>query len=117
MGVASYLNRVLINLLDSYEITHKVATITTDNAKNMIKMGKLMTTALSRRPNNTFDFRHHHIPCLAHIVNLVCQAAIEKGFLAPGWVMNENETQVIQFQPIINDRPVNVLLNSLRRTG
>src|SRR5207248_3085611 len=58
--------------LDDYSIKEKLYCITTDNAANNYTMARELNKLLTR-DHIQWDHRTHHIPCLAHIINIVVQ--------------------------------------------
>lgn len=102
-------------VLADFGIVGKVFTITTDSASVMNKMALLLGST-DKYPEFGFNHLEGHIPCFAHVINLVCQDAINVGFSAPAWVVDEDGITVIQAQEVVEDKPVNKLLNQLRKT-
>ncbi|OXA48268.1 putative AC9 transposase [Folsomia candida] len=66
-----------MDLLDEYEISSKILGVTADNAGNMNTFAEALERKLKRR-GIQFTQENNRIRCLAHIVNLICQAAIDK---------------------------------------
>jgi hypothetical protein len=67
-----YMADVVYDLLDEYGIKEKLFCITTDNASNNIAMVKHLSKLLSY-DGISWDYKTRHIPCLAHIINLIVQ--------------------------------------------
>lgn len=67
-----YMAEVIYDLLEEYGIKEKFFCITTDNASNNIAMVKELSKLLEH-DNISWDYKTNHIPCLAHIINLVVQ--------------------------------------------
>ena len=58
------------NILERYGLKYKLYCITTDNADNNSKMVEELSKMLCRKDNIHWDGPKHHIPCLAHVINL-----------------------------------------------
>jgi len=67
-----YMADVVYDLLDEYGIKEKLFCITTDNASNNIALVKELSKLLAK-DGISWDWKTNHIPCLAHIINLVVQ--------------------------------------------
>src|SRR5204862_6905794 len=67
-----YMAEVIYDLIEEYGIKEKFFCITTDNASNNIAMVKELSKVLEH-DNISWDYKTNHIPCLAHIINLVVQ--------------------------------------------
>ena len=67
-----YMAEVVYDLLEEYGIKEKLFCITTDNASNNIALVKELSYLLAN-DGISWDYKTHHIPCLAHIINLVVQ--------------------------------------------
>ena len=65
----------LLKVTDEFGITHKLHAITTDNASSNYKM--LSVIARTIRGVNPRFTKRRHIPCAAHVLNLVVQAAMK----------------------------------------
>ena len=64
-----------LQVLDEFGLTRKVTAITTDNAKNNTTMMEhIMKKVQSVNPHLS---NGRHVPCLAHILNLAVQAAMQ----------------------------------------
>ncbi|CAG7699342.1 unnamed protein product [Allacma fusca] len=70
-----YLAESMIHVINEYEIAHKILAVTCDNASNMDTMMEELARLLKENDIvlNPADIR---IRCLAHIINLACQASI-----------------------------------------
>ncbi|XP_078448328.1 putative transcriptional regulator tpeD isoform X2 [Wolffia australiana] len=66
---------IVLQALDEFCLQTKVYAVTTDNATANKKMLALMARKL-KSVNPTFTARRH-VPCVAHILNIVVQAALE----------------------------------------
>ena len=67
-----YMADVIYDLLEEYGIKEKLFCITTDNAGNNVTLVKELSKLLAV-DGISWDWKTHHIPCLAHIINLVVQ--------------------------------------------
>lgn len=101
---AENLKEIFISVLDRFNITRKLFTITSDNASNMLKMmdlieeyaiqkgcvritaGKKRNDVLSHTSvficSLPFRAKTHHIPCIGHVFNLAVQEILNKGMNA-----------------------------------
>lgn len=70
------LSQAFGTVLTNYDLWGKLLAVTTDNAANMIKFAKKLE-ALSEQNGGNFKSEDHHLRCMAHIINLSCQAAIK----------------------------------------
>ena len=63
-------------VLDEFDLWSKLHSVTTDNASNMDSMFKILDEKADMKMSdfNSSDFR---VRCLAHILNLVCQAILK----------------------------------------
>ena len=61
---------MVLKVLHDYDIAEKLYCITTDNASNNFVMVKPLSECL-REEDIEWDWKTQHIPCLAHIINLV----------------------------------------------
>ena len=61
-----------MDTLEEYDIKHKLFCLTSDNASNNISMVDALATMLTKE-NIKWDSKTQHIPCVAHIINLVVQ--------------------------------------------
>jgi hypothetical protein len=68
-----YLASVVYDTLDEFDIKTKLQCITTDNASNNTTMVRSLSSKLLANDNIHWDYEKNHIPCLAHIINLVVQ--------------------------------------------
>ena len=68
-----YLASIVFDVLDQYNLAEKLFCITTDNASNNFTMSKELENLL-HNIDVDWDSSINHIPCLAHIINLVVQA-------------------------------------------
>ena len=68
---------IVFDVLDEYDLCDKLFCITSDNASNNSTMVEQLQNHLEQRDID-WDPEVHHIPCLAHIINLVVQAFLEK---------------------------------------
>jgi hypothetical protein len=68
----AYMAEIVYDLLEEYGIKEKLFCITTDNASNNITLVKELSKLLAK-DGISWDWKTHHIPCLAHIINLVVQ--------------------------------------------
>ena len=64
---------VVFDTLEEFDIKEKFYCVTTDSAKNNLKMVKVLSRLLLERCNIEWGWETNHIPCLAHIINLVVQ--------------------------------------------
>jgi hypothetical protein len=64
---------VVFDTLEEFDIKEKFYCVTTDSAKNNLKMVKVLSRLLLERCNIEWDSETNHIPCLAHVINLVVQ--------------------------------------------
>src|SRR5438046_8698286 len=78
-----YMAEVIYDLLEEYGIKEKFFCITTDNASNNIAMVKELSKLLEH-DNISWDYKTNHIPCLAHIINLVVQKFLHTLVTAAG---------------------------------
>jgi hAT family C-terminal dimerisation region len=60
----------VLKVLHEYQIFDKLYCITTDNASNNTKMIKVMECELKEKDDIIWSGMSHHIPCLAHSINL-----------------------------------------------
>ena len=65
-----YLATIVLKVIHEYGITEKLNCITTDNASNNFTMVRHLSSRLFEE-GIEWDYRTQHIPCLAHIINLV----------------------------------------------
>ena len=65
-----YLATIVLKVIHEYGITEKLNCITTDNASNNFTMVQHLSSRLFEE-GIEWDYRTQHIPCLAHIINLV----------------------------------------------
>jgi hypothetical protein len=72
------LARVLYNILKDFNIHTRLYCITTDNASNNTTLVKELEMLLRVNDAITWDSSKHHIPCLAHIINLTVKAFLNK---------------------------------------
>ncbi|KAI8876303.1 hypothetical protein K501DRAFT_279540 [Backusella circina FSU 941] len=86
-----YLAEKFIEILDDYEITSKLFCIITDNAYNMLKMGKEIDNISLKRSDFAFNCAHQMIPCFAHILNITCQDILYKGLKSSAQDTNFND--------------------------
>lgn len=74
------LAKVLLDLLETYNIEKDVSTFTTDNASNNKTLGEEINTvaelAQSGGPDQMFVNKITRIPCLAHVIQLSLQALL-----------------------------------------
>ena len=68
---------IVFDVLDEYDLCDKLFCITSDNASNNSTMVEQLQNHLEQRDID-WDPEVHHIPCLAHIINLVVQAFLQK---------------------------------------
>jgi hypothetical protein len=68
-----YMASVVFDMLEEFDIKEKFYCVTTDSAKNNLKMVKVLSRLLLERCNIEWDSETNHIPCLAHVINLVVQ--------------------------------------------
>jgi len=68
-----YMASVVYDVLDEFDIKEKFFCVTTDSASNNLKMVKELSKLLYDRCGIEWDWKTNHIPCLAHIINLVVQ--------------------------------------------
>ena len=68
-----YLASIVFDVLDQYNLAEKLFCITTDNASNNFTMSKELENLL-HNIDVDWDSSINHIPCLAHIINLIVQA-------------------------------------------
>jgi hypothetical protein len=62
---------IVYTTLDDYDLKEKLNCITTDNATNNYAMTKSLSQKLLAADKIKWDYKTNHIPCLAHIINLV----------------------------------------------
>jgi hAT family C-terminal dimerisation region len=79
---------LVFDTLQYYGLVDKLFCVTTDNASNNGTMAKFLSEGL-RRLGVFWDHETRHVPCLAHIINLVVQAFLvslntDKGSLFKG---------------------------------
>jgi len=71
-----FLASTVFKILEEHNLTEKLFCITTDNARNnykmMMELKKLLATI-----NVDWDSEVNHIPCLAHVINLIVQAFLD----------------------------------------
>jgi len=65
-----YLATIVLKVIHEYGITEKLNCITIDNASNNFTMVRHLSSRLFEE-GIEWDYRTQHIPCLAHIINLV----------------------------------------------
>ena len=68
-----YLASVVFDTLDEFDIKEKFFCVTSDSAANNIRMVKELSMLLNTNCDIHWDWKTNHIPCLAHIINLVVQ--------------------------------------------
>src|SRR5277367_1871246 len=88
-----YMASVVYDVLDEFDIKEKFFCVTTDSASNNLKMVKELSKLLYDRCGIEWDWKTNHIPCLAHIINLVVQKFLK--------------TLAIQSDDDINDSDIN----------
>lgn len=110
------LSRALLNVIEEFEIQEKLFSITTDSDNTMKAMGRDLDTLYPQQHNISFNYKKQHIPCFAHIINLVCQAAIEVGFQSPAWIMEDNGDTILVEQSEVNGKKINKILSRIRST-
>ena len=62
---------VVYNILVEYNILNKLQCITTDNASNNYAMTRELSRKLRDEAGIEWDHEINHLPCLAHIINLL----------------------------------------------
>ena len=67
-----YMAEIVYDILEEFGIKEKFFCVTTDNASNNLLMVKELSKLLSN-DGIKWDYKTQHIPCLAHIINLVVQ--------------------------------------------
>lgn len=73
----SALARSLFEVLEDYKITDRLLTITSDNAKNNYKMMEELSVLL-QQTGHPWDHQKSHIPCIAHVIQLVVHAMVRE---------------------------------------
>jgi hypothetical protein len=72
--LAEYVEEVL----EQYDISHKLFCITTDGASNNKTMIASLSASLrSKHPDVNIDPKAQRVPCLAHIINLAVGAFLQ----------------------------------------
>ena len=84
---------VVLKVLHEYDIAEKLYCITTDNASNNFTMVKILSERL-REENIEWDWKTQHIPCLAHIINLVVKNFLDN--------LEGEEEEDLSFLQILN---------------
>ena len=70
---------VFMDVLHTFEISEKIMAITTDNASSNNTLCAAIERATQREtPFSTFATCDHHVPCVAHCLNLMVQAFLGK---------------------------------------
>ncbi|CAG7731444.1 unnamed protein product, partial [Allacma fusca] len=62
--------------LTEFQACDKLLAVTSDNASNMNTMFEELGFLINPGFAPEFEFKEHRIRCLAHIINLACQAAL-----------------------------------------
>jgi len=62
---------IVYNILEEYNIMDKLQCITSDNASNNYALTRELSTRLSQDAGIEWNNETHHLPCLAHIINLL----------------------------------------------
>lgn len=62
---------IVYNILEEYNILNKLQCITTDNASNNYTMTRVLSQKLRDEAGVEWDDETQHLPCLAHIINLL----------------------------------------------
>lgn len=107
------LGSVLIGVLDDFQITSLLFSITTDNASNNTTMGECIEKIAKERKTFNFVAKHNMISCTAHVLNLSCQDLIIKGikseapleanlFTVASDLLNEENEENISKKNIVN---------------
>lgn len=76
------MSNVLLSILDDYEISDLLFTITADSAANNLKMGKIIEEKLKNKNNYAFNAKNQLLSCTAHVLNLACQDIIKNGIFS-----------------------------------
>src|SRR5579859_6680690 len=62
---------IIYDTLEDYNLLDKLHCITTDNASNNYALTKELSKKLRDDANIHWNHETHHLPCLAHVINLV----------------------------------------------
>jgi hypothetical protein len=62
---------IVYDILEEYNIMDKLQCITSDNASNNYALTRELSTRLSQDAGIEWNNETHHLPCLAHIINLL----------------------------------------------
>ena len=62
---------VVYNILTEYNILDKLQCITSDNASNNYRMVQELSRKLRDEAGIEWDYETNHLPCFAHIINLL----------------------------------------------
>ena len=71
-----YLARIVLDVLNEYDLCDKLFCITTDNAKNNDTMVRTLETLLEK-DGVSWDSTANHIRCLTHVINLVVTSYLD----------------------------------------
>jgi hypothetical protein len=78
-----YMASIVFDTLEEFDIKEKFFCVTSDSASNNIKMVKELSKILLAKCNIKWDWKTNHIPCLAHIINLVVQKFLKTRLGSP----------------------------------
>jgi hypothetical protein len=62
---------IVYQILEEYNLMERIRCITSDNASNNYALTRELSNKLCRDAGIEWNYEMHHLPCLAHIINLL----------------------------------------------
>lgn len=67
---------IVYQILEEYNLTQRLHCITSDNASNNYALTRELSNKLRRHAGIEWNHQTHHLPCLAHVINLLVKKLI-----------------------------------------
>ena len=92
--------KIVAKVLQEYKITDRLYAVTTDNAKNNNTLRKELKEIVCKKYSHYWDHHAFHISCMAHVIQLVVKAFLNKLSISSDSEMVELDVDDEQIQSI-----------------